>query len=114
MPAPSLAQRRVPARRRAADASQAEDLARLADRRRLAAVLGAELRDALHQRGVRRRELLLAHAHIVFQAGAAMAAELERPAIQRQLVLADAGARPGGARRKALERAHVVVEGLAI
>src|SRR6185437_10776146 len=58
-------------------------------------VFVAERRDLSHEGGIRRRERMPIHPHVVLEPGPAMTAELERPARERHLVLADAGARPG-------------------
>ena len=74
--------------------AQGEYGPRFAWRRRPAAVLGAQLGDAPDQRGVGRRQSVLVQPHVVLKPGPAMAAELERPPVERELILADAGAKP--------------------
>ena len=76
--------------------------ARLGHGRRPPAVLGAQLGHAPDQRGVRRRQRVLVPAHIVLEPGAAVAAQLQRPAVERELVPADAGAGPGRVGHQAL------------
>ena len=53
--------------------------------------------DALHELRVARREPLLVEPHVVLEPRAAMAAELERPFVDGELMPADAGRRPGRA-----------------
>ena len=57
-------------------------------------VLRAERDDALDQRGVRRSEGVAVEPDIVLEPGAAMAAEFQRPAVERDLAAADPGAGP--------------------
>src|SRR5262249_59592780 len=77
-------------------------------------VFARDVHDALDERGVRRRERPAVEANVVFEAGAAMAALFERPVIERDLILADAGAGPGGVGGEPLERRHVKVERRAV
>ena len=69
---------------------QAQQRARLGDRRRMPPVLGAQLGHAADQGGVGGGQPVLVPADIVLQPGPAVAAQLERPAVQPELILADA------------------------
>ena len=64
-----------------------------------AAVAFTELGDARDELGVVLGEARFVEAHVVFEAGAAVSAELERPFVDGELVPADAGRGPGGARQ---------------
>src|SRR5215212_6165469 len=60
----------------------------------MAIVLAAEVGHSLDELGIRRREAALVPADIVFKASPAMSAELERPAVDLDLMPADTGPRP--------------------
>src|SRR5690348_1897796 len=92
---------------------EAEDLAGLCRRRRTAIVFTTDAGDARHQLGVARGQPRLVEAQIVFEAGANMAAELETPAIDLELMPANAGCRPCRIRHDGLELGEQKLEHLA-
>src|SRR3546814_19089952 len=63
--------------------------------------------EAGDQLGVAGRQAGLVEADVVLQAGAAVAAELERPVAQLELAAPDAGGGPGGTRQDLLELRHL-------
>src|SRR5437868_14833265 len=59
------------------------------------AIFTAEIGDTFDQGSVGGRERFLIPTHIVLKAGAAMSAKLEAPAVDFELMTADAGCGPG-------------------
>jgi hypothetical protein len=72
------------------------------------------LATALDQRGIRRGERVAVEAHVVLHPGAAMSAQLQRPAREGHLVAPDAGAGEGRLRRQPPQGLHVELEHVAV
>src|SRR5207249_11278746 len=87
-------------------ARQAEQLPRILHRRWATIELHTLRNHLLHQRGVGRGKRLPIHANVVFQPGAAMPAELERPAHECELVAPYSSAGPRRLGRKPAQRTY--------
>src|SRR5487761_1051675 len=92
---------------------EAENLAGLCRCRRTAIVFAADAGNAHNQLGVALGEPCLVEAQIVFETGADMAAELETPAIDLELMPANAGRRPCRIRHDGLELGEQELKHLA-
>src|SRR5262249_6167807 len=81
---------------------------------RVTIVLPGNFSNALDQGGVGWGKRGAVESHVVFEAGPAVAAELKRPAVERDLVSANAGAGPGAIRCKPLQGGDIEFEYAAV